>query len=488
MKGKPAEHEPYPAEILAIRRMPYGLRGFRRFAKLLGLRIWPFQAYLLGFYFAGVTELVILIPKKNGKTTLLAALALYHLIMVPHAEAVIGASSKEQAALLHRQATMLIEKAGLERHALPGDRREPTRYTGVFEVREGMHVIRFENGRLRVMPHEVRTADGVIPTLALVDELHRHPTGGLYNVYRNGLVEGAQMITISTAGASLDSPLGRLLEKAQTDYSMEKTGRRRTYTSRSGGFVLVEHALDPEDDRDDIKLVKQVNPAPWLTPHLLRERHPDNSPMESRGSWARLTCNLWTEGDEPAIEGQEWDRLQVDIGQIEDGEQVILVPSVGHNAAVAIVAPRPEGRVACKVEILEAAEGSSILARTENLILDLCERYQADVHHPLGAFTRSSQLLQGEGILMAPAPHSVTALAAASGTFNRLLRSGLLMHDGDPVLRTHVLAAKLKTNEAGERYEITDRARGLIALVMAVHGVTEYQPEPYIGAPSEGIA
>ena len=445
------------------------------------LTVHPFQAYLLGFYFAGVTELVILIPKKNGKTTLLAALALYHLLMVPHAEAVIGASSRDQAALLHRQAMMLIEKAGLERRALPGDRREPTRYAGVFEVREGMHVIRFESGRLRVMPHEVRTADGVIPTLALVDELHRHPTGELYRVYRNGLLAGAQMVTISTAGASLDSPLGRLLEKART-YDTQRAGHRRTYTSRSGGFVLVEYALDPEDDLDDLRLVWEVNPAPWLTRSVLRERHPDNSPMESRGSWARLTCNVWTEGDEPAIVAEEWDRARVDIGNIEQGESVILVPSVGHNAAVAIVASRPGGRVACRVEVLQARDDSSILVRTEALIGELCRTYRVrDVHHPLGAFVRSAELLEADGVPMAQAPHSPTALAAASGTFNRLLRGGLLMHDGDPVLRTHVLAARLKTNEAGERYEVTDRSRGLIALVMAVHGVTEMaEPTPKI--------
>jgi phage terminase large subunit-like protein len=285
MKG---DQQPYPAEIDAIRRMKYGLVGFRRFCKLLGFKIWPFQAYLLGFYFAGVTELVILIPKKNGKTTLLAALALYHLLMTPDAEAVIGASSREQAALLHKQATKLIEGAGLERKALPpekGKSQRTTRYEGVFEVREGMHVIRFETGRLRVMPHEVRTADGVIPTLALVDELHRHPTGELYRVYRNGFLGGAQMITISTAGSSLDSPLGKLLEKART-FDVERVKKRSTFRSPSGGFVLVEYALDLEDNLDHIPTVKDVNPAPWLTRGLLRERHPDNSPMESPGSCA----------------------------------------------------------------------------------------------------------------------------------------------------------------------------------------------------------
>jgi hypothetical protein len=57
------------------------------------------------------------------------------------------------------------------------------------------------------------------------------------------------------------------------------------------------------------------------------------------------------------------------------------------------------------------------------------------------------------------------------------------MNDGDPVLRSHALSATMKTNEAGERYEITDRSRGLIALVMAVHGVTEMgEPTPKIHA------
>ena len=52
------------------------------------------------------------------------------------------------------------------------------------------------------------TADGVIPTLAIVDELHRHPSGALYGVFRDGLLGDGQMVTISTAGATLDSPLG----------------------------------------------------------------------------------------------------------------------------------------------------------------------------------------------------------------------------------------------------------------------------------------
>ena len=85
---------------------------------------------------------------------------------------------------------------------------------------------------------------------------------------------------------------------------------------------------------------------------------------------------------------------------------------------------------------------------------------------------------------MVQSPHSPTRLAAASGTFNRVLRGGLLMHDGDPTVRSHVLAATLKTNEAGERYEIADRSRALIALVMAVHSLNPFEPAPLIVLPS----
>jgi hypothetical protein len=484
VRGKPVEHEPYPAEIQRIQAQKYGLRGFKAFCTVIGLEIHPFQAFMLRCYFAGATELVILISKKNGKTTLLAALALYHLLMVPSAECVIGASSRDQATILFNQAVHLIDRGNLERHALPGDRREPTRYAGVFEVRGGYRVIRFEQGRIRVLAADADKADGVIPTLAIVDELHRHPSGELYGVFRDGLLGAAQMVTISTAGASMDSPLGKLLEQARV-FSCEQVKRRRVYSSPDGAFVLIEWALDPDDDAHDMRLVKTVNPAPWHTPATLRRRH--DSPSTSVGQWLRFACGVWTQGEEPTITGADWDRLRVDIGAIEEGEPVVIVPSVGHNAAIAIAASRSEERVAIRVEVLEPEDGTSILVRTEDRLVELCERYMVDgIYHPLGSFVRSPEILAPRvNAPLIQAPQSPAALTAASGTFNRLLKSGRLMHDGDPTLRAHALSATQKSSETGERYEITDRARALIAAVFATHYVSALPLEPYIGVPSE---
>jgi hypothetical protein len=297
-------------------------------------------------------------------------------------------------------------------------------------------------------------------------------------LWKRGAEPGCgRMVAISTAGFSFSSPLYKLREKVVELPSYKRKGP--LCTARGPGFVWFEYALDPDQDRENLGLVLKVNPARWVTRMALAARRA--SPTMSPGEWARSACNVWTAGAEQPIKPEEWDRLRVDIGQIEPGERVVLVPSVGHNAAIAIVAPRPEGRVACKVEIFEAEENRSVYVKTEDRILELCQSYDAEVHAPGVGFIRSRELLAGKRLEVVEAPQSVAALSAATGTFNRMFRAGLLMHDGDPVLRAHALSATIKTNEAGERYEVTDRARGMIALVMAVHGVTEMgEPTPKI--------
>jgi phage terminase large subunit-like protein len=481
----------YPAEIERIRKLPYGLKGFEAFCRLLRLedgsafRLRPFQRVLIGLYFAGVTELVIIMPKKNGKTTLMAALALYHLLMTPAAECVIGAASEHQAAILHRQARTMVIRAGLDRRAVGRKTHEHrTEYEGVFDVLQGIHEIRFELGRIRVLSCEGRV-QGPIPSLALVDEYHEHPHSGLYAAFRDGLLGGAQMVTITNPGVSFDSPLGRLRE-GMLEYRCVTAGRRRQFSSPDGSVVLVEWGLEPDDDTDDLRIVKMANPAPWQTMKALRRRR--DSPSMTRAEWLRYACGLWSAGDDAAVSGPVWERARDDIGAIRPGDKVVLVPSVGHNAAIGIASLRHDGRVAVKAEVLDPVEGASILERTERRLEELYQVYDVrEIQHPVGAFIRSADILAGKGLPMSEAAHSPIRLTAATGTFDRLLNAGLLGHDGDPVLRDQVLAGRRKVQETGERFEITDRARALVAIAFAVHGVTAAdEPTPRIHILQQG--
>lgn len=442
----------------------YTLRAFERFCGELvldngeRLTIEPFQRAMLRDHFAGVRELVILIPEGNGKTTLLAALMLFHLANWPDAEVIIVASSREQAEILYRQATGLVERSGL------GE---------VFDVRQGYRIIRLRGSsraRARVLAAVAGTADGVVPTLVLGDELHRWPDRELYGVLHGKLGKrNGQIVSISTAGYRLASFLGELRQRAHAMDGFRRRGMKNTV--RAPAFSWVEWCLADSDDPTDMAAVKRANPASFVTPAWLREKH--DSPRMTAGQWARYSCGIWSEGEEPWIVPAEWDRLGVDIGGVEAGEEVWLAVHGAIGSAIAIVAKRGDG-IACRSEIL----GEAPLEIVERRLVELAELYDVrQIAYDRVAFTRSAELLAGRGLPMVEIPCSPERLSIVSTTLLRLINAGELRHDGDPELRAHVLAGATTETGRGWRLLPAARCRALIALAIAAHEATSVAPE-----------
>ena len=115
----------------------------------------------------------MLLPKKNGKSSLLAALALFHLLSTPFAEVIAVAASRDQAGIMLRQVVGFV-------------RRSPA-LKARLQVKQREIVSEATGGRIRVLASDVDTVDGQLPTLALVDELHRHRSPELYGLLRDGL-------------------------------------------------------------------------------------------------------------------------------------------------------------------------------------------------------------------------------------------------------------------------------------------------------------
>jgi len=61
-------------------RPPSRLEEFAELAKAVGLPLERFQEKIVEAVFAGTRELLVLLPRGNGKTTIFAALALYSLL------------------------------------------------------------------------------------------------------------------------------------------------------------------------------------------------------------------------------------------------------------------------------------------------------------------------------------------------------------------------------------------------------------------------
>jgi phage terminase large subunit-like protein len=421
-----------------------------------------FQKMLLTDYAGGIPQTVIVIPKGNGKTTLLGGVALDHLLEIPDAEIIIVAASRDQAGILLSQATGLIQRSGL-RDKLLTHQREIRRKDG--------------RGRIRILASDVDKTDGLIFSLGLIDELHRHKNSDLYGIFRDGLDKrDGQMLTISTAGARMASPLGQLRIAA---HAMPTFIRDGVYNyARTESLAWHEWALTDQDDLRNLKLVKQANPASWLTIPKLRQRRDD--PSMTPAQWARFACGVWTEGEAPWLDPPAWDALSVELGRVNDGDEVFVGVRAGAGCGIGIVAPREDGAVAVRAEVLPPPPGGRVpLEAVEFALRRIAERYSVvEIGYDPDQFQRSAELLQEAGLPMMEVPQRPQRLAAATATLWRLVSARLLHHDGDPELRAQVLAGQTKESTTGWRLEPTAQTAALIALAMAVHRATAQPDEP----------
>lgn len=258
---------------------------------------WTVEPYFLEVadeVFAGTREVWLDVPEENAKTTNLAGFALYHADYVEGASVPMAAASREQTMTLFGQAAGFVKRS-------PG-------MSDRFRVLEGYRriVARRTDGRIQVFAADDTTADGVIPTLGLVEELHRQAERSglaLYRTWRGKLGKrGGQLVAISTAG----EPGGEYEEaKEAAKRAAEQVSRRGTHTTaRSPGFVLHQYALKQGDDIHDIKLVKSANPFSGVTEAELREKH--SSPTRNDAHWARFVCGIPMRTESTAIEAEEW--------------------------------------------------------------------------------------------------------------------------------------------------------------------------------------
>jgi len=451
------------------------LDAFARFCAALVLEngdpmeLEPFQRDMLADHFGGAVETLILIPKKNGKSTLLAALALYHLIVTPDAECVVGAASRDQATILYDQA------AGFVRRTTGLDTRVKVK-RGYREIQSLKH-----SGRIRVLAADVDTADGVIPTLALVDELHRHKSAGLYGIFRDGLgPRSGRMITISTAGDSESSPLGIMRQHAYRLTDQLREGRYVRARSDDGGYVMHEWALTRDDNVDDLRSVKQANPASWQTLEALAQRH--DSPSMLGWQWARFACGLWMASETWWITGEQWhgaarrdkrimpgDRICIGFDGSRSGDCTALV---GCRLGDGLVQPlavwgAPEGENAGAWQV-HTSQVDAALARTFEHY-DVVRGY---FDPPLWQSELESWAMEYGQPAVTPWATNTSRMIHAVERFRTDVVSQTCTHSGDAILSEHVLNARMRDVRGG--YWLT-KDRDAAKIDAAVAAVLAYE-------------
>jgi phage terminase large subunit-like protein len=158
---------------------------------------------------------------------------------------------------------------------------------------------------------------GLAPTLCIVDELHAHRDDDLYIALRTSMLKraGAKMLTISTAEAGAESPLGQLRARALAQPDV----RRISFLTDARGphLRMLDWQVPPDADMDDPRIVKKANPASFVTVEGLAEQRE----AVQDHAFRRLHANQVVEGEGYWLPAGAWQTCAGDA-TIEPGERV----------------------------------------------------------------------------------------------------------------------------------------------------------------------
>lgn len=134
-------------------------------------------------------EVILIVARKNGKSTLAAAIGLYMLVAdnEPGPEIVSAATKRDQAKIIWSEAKRMIKKS-------PSLRKRIRTLVG--EI-----VADFNDGIFKPLSSDSNTLDGLNVHCALIDELHAIQDKNLYDVIVDGMSAREQPLTVITSSA-----------------------------------------------------------------------------------------------------------------------------------------------------------------------------------------------------------------------------------------------------------------------------------------------
>lgn len=402
------------------------------------------------------------VPKKNGKTTLAACLALYFLLAdgEPSPLVVCAAASDEQADLAFGAAKTMVKMS-------PTLSQLCTAFDKEIQVKDQ------PGARLRRVSAVAGTNDGLNIHAAILDELHEWtgPKGeAVWNVLTNGTGARSQpmVLQITTAGYDVDGTVcGR-------QYSYGKRVRSGEIDDPRYYFHWNE-APEGVDHRDP-EVWRAANPNFGVTVQEAFFR--DQLSKKTESVFRRYFLNQWVAGAELWLPYGAWDQCKSDLDpdpalpvcvgidialrndstavvvaqrqQHEDGERTVVRATVWEN-------PYPESHTlhdSWELNIFEVEEHLKELRErfpvpaTE---IDGEVKPGPEFSYDPAYFHRSAAVLEGEGLTMVEYPQHDSRMIAASQNLYQLVVEGKLAHDGDPVLKRHIESATADQKPRGWR-------------------------------------
>lgn len=428
------------------------------------------------------------IPKKNGKTTLLAALSLYHLIADGEAgaECYCVATNRKQAKLVFDEAMNMVNASPeLSKH---------------LETSEFYNHIKFPatNSILRPMSADGSQKSGDNISFLSFDEFHDQKNSVVFDTLQFAGRARAQplMILITTAGFDRQSICYKQRQHAEKVLAGE--GEDTAY------FACLFKA-DPEDPIDDPKIWRKCNPSMGFSIDEESFALEYKSVCEQPGqlnNWLRFSLNIWTSSETRFLRRDQWDSCKgtIDLAKLNgqkcwcgyDGSFVsdltafVLLFKLDGKFVVVPHFWAPKDR-AKKRERLDRVpyedwrknghirlhDGDALNPDDVfNEIIEIIRPYkvQAIFADPYRA-SNIGLRLKGEGLPVEFFRQGFLSMAEPTSELERLVISGGLVHN-HPILDWNADNAMVDTDNAGNQKLVKGKRRekddGIVALVMAI--------------------
>lgn len=384
-----------------------------------------------------------MMPRGQGKSTLVAALALYDLLCGQEGASIVCVATDERQARIVWQTavrmTELDDELGNRVETLKDHVRVPAR---------GAH--------LQVLPAEPKHLEGLDPSLAILDEI------GVINrdvyetvVLASGKRERSLLLGIGTPAPNPHEGVLADLRAYAAEHPEDQSFVYREHSA--AGFE--DHPVDCEH------CWESANPA--LGDYLHRDALTALLPPKTREATFRRArlCQLVTDTSGEFLPVGCWDGL--DTGEhIATGADVVLAldGSFSDDTTALLLATVSTEPHFDTLKVWEKPEGDDSwrvpVQEVEDTIRQACRDYSVlEIIADPFRWTRTLQVLESEKLPVVEFPHSPSRLTAATTDLYSAAVNGKMSHSGDPKLAAHVDAAVIKNDGRGFRLDKQSQSR-----------------------------
>lgn len=471
--------------------------------KWAGKRFWlfPWQEQIVRDIFGIVKEdgnrqfrtAYVEIGKKNGKSELAAAIALYLLFAdnEPSAEVYGAAADRQQASIVFDVANQMVKMS-------------PALMKRSKIMAAGKRIVNYSNaGFYQVLSEEVGTKHGLNVSGLVLDEVHAQPNRKLYDVLTKGSGDAREQplfFLITTAGTDRESICYELHSKALDILE----DRKIDYT-----FYPVVYGLTDEDDWHDEANWYKANPSLGHTIKIERVREAYREAMDNPAEenvFKQLRLNMWVAsltrfipehiyelGNQPidmeALKGRDC-YGGLDLSSTGDITAFVLMFPPRDENEKYIMLPFfwiPEDTIPLRVRrasvpydvwhqqgYLMATEGNVIhYGFIEKFIEDLGKQYHIlEIAFDRWGATQMVQDLEGMGFTVVPFGQGFKDMSPPTKEFYKLLMEGNIIHGGNPIMSwmagNVVVERDPAENIKPTKAKSPEKIDGIVAAIMAL--------------------